>query len=39
MPYPPELMLASFPFDAPLMGALAMSIAVAREMESQRAPA
>jgi glucokinase len=39
MPYPPELMLADFPFDAPLMGALAMSIAVARDMESQRAPA
>jgi glucokinase len=39
MPFPPELMLADFPFDAPLMGALAMSIAVARQMESQRAPA
>jgi len=39
MPYPPELTLASFPFDAPLMGALAMSTAVAREILSQTAPA
>jgi glucokinase len=37
MPYPPELMLATFPFDAPLMGALAMSIAVARDLEGRRA--
>jgi glucokinase len=39
VPFPPELVLAAFPFDAPLMGALAMSTAAAREILSQGAPA
>jgi glucokinase len=39
VPFPPELVLAAFPFDAPLMGALAMSTAAAREMLSQGATA
>lgn len=39
VPYPPELMLAAFPFDAPLMGALAMSTAAAREALQAGAPA
>jgi glucokinase len=37
VPYAPELRLADFPFDAPLMGALAMSTAAAREILSQAA--
>ena len=39
VPFPPELVVADFPFDAPLMGALAMSTAAAREILSQGAPA
>ena len=39
VPYPPELMLAAFPFDAPLLGALAMSTAAAREIRQAGAPA
>ncbi|HJQ00374.1 MAG TPA: ROK family protein [Jatrophihabitans sp.] len=39
VPYPPELVLAAFPFDAPLMGALAMSTAAAREVLQAAAPA
>ena len=39
VPYPPDLMLAAFPFDAPLMGALAMSTAAAREILQAGAPA
>ena len=39
MPYPPELMLAAFPFDAPLIGALAMSTAAARRILQAGAPA
>ena len=32
VPYPPELVPAEFPFDAPLMGALALGTAAARQM-------
>lgn len=39
VPYPPELVPADFPFDAPLMGALALSTAAAREILSQGAHA
>jgi glucokinase len=39
VPFPPELVLADFPFDAPLMGALAMSTSAAREILSQGASA
>jgi glucokinase len=39
VPFPPELVLAGFPFDAPLMGALAMSSSAAREILSQGASA
>lgn len=31
VPFPPELVLADFPFDAPLMGALALGTAAARD--------
>jgi glucokinase len=39
VPFPPELVLAAFPFDAPLIGALAMSTSAAREILNQGAPA
>ncbi len=39
VPFPPELVLADFPYDAPLLGALALSTAAAREILSQAAPA
>jgi predicted NBD/HSP70 family sugar kinase len=39
VPFPPELVLAEFPFDAPLLGALALSTAAAREILSEAAPA
>jgi glucokinase len=39
VPYPPELVLAAFPFDAPLRGALAMSTAAARDILQAGAPA
>src|SRR5256714_6477612 len=32
VPYPPELVAAEFPFDAPLLGALALGTAAARQM-------
>jgi glucokinase len=38
-PFPPELVVADFPFDAPLMGALALGTAAARASSVQEAPA
>jgi glucokinase len=35
VPYPPELVRARFPYDAPLMGALALGTAAAREERTQ----
>jgi glucokinase len=35
VPYPPELVRARFPYDAPLMGALALGTAAAREGRTQ----
>ena len=31
VPYPPELVLAEFPFDAPLIGAIALAVEAARD--------
>ncbi len=41
VPFPPELVLADFPFDAPLMGALALAVEAAghRDGAAARAPA
>ena len=39
VPFPPDLIRADFPFDAPLMGALALGIAAAREVRSEEASA
>jgi glucokinase len=39
VPFPPELVIADFPFDAPLMGALALGTAAARDSLIQEAPA
>jgi glucokinase len=39
VPFPPEIVPAQFPFDAPLMGALALSTAAAREILSPAASA
>jgi glucokinase len=39
VPFPPELAVADFPFDAPLMGALALGTAAARATSNQGAPA
>jgi glucokinase len=39
VPFPPELVLADFPFDAPLMGALALGTAAARDVLSEGAAA
>jgi glucokinase len=39
VPFPPELVVADFPFDAPLMGALALGTAAARASSIQGAPA
>ncbi len=39
VPFPPEIVPAEFPFDAPLMGALALSTAAAREILSSAASA
>jgi glucokinase len=39
VPFPPELVLADFPHDAPLLGALALSTTAAREILSEAAPA
>jgi glucokinase len=36
VPYPPELVVAHFPFDAPLMGALALGTAAAAETDARR---
>ncbi|HKT01752.1 MAG TPA: ROK family protein, partial [Rugosimonospora sp.] len=33
VPYPPELRLAAFPFDAPLLGALALGLAATAELQ------
>ena len=38
VPYPPELVLANFPFDAPLMGALALGTVAARARQARGAP-
>jgi glucokinase len=39
VPYPPELVPANFPYDAPLIGALALGTAAARARLSREAPA
>ncbi len=39
VPFPPDLALADFPFDAPPMGAPALGTAAAREVLSQEASA
>jgi glucokinase len=39
VPFPPELVVAAFPFDAPLMGALALGTAAAQEVLGRGAPA
>jgi glucokinase len=39
VPFPPELVVAQFPFDAPLMGALALGIAAARDLLHHEATA
>jgi glucokinase len=39
VPYPPELAIARFPYDAPLMGALTLAITAARERLTREAPA
>lgn len=38
VPYPPELVLAHFPHDAPLLGAVAMAVDVAGDGRTQAAP-
>ncbi len=38
VPYPPELLIGAFPFDAPLMGALALGTAAARDSSIQGVP-
>jgi glucokinase len=35
VPYPPELRLAAFPFDAPLIGALALGVAAAEKFREE----
>ena len=39
VPFPPDLVCADFPFDAPLMGALALGLAAAREVRGEEASA
>jgi glucokinase len=39
VPFPPELVQAQFPFDAPLMGAIALSTAAARDVHAEGARA
>jgi glucokinase len=39
VPFPPDLVRADFPFDAPLMGALALGIAAAREVRGEEVSA
>jgi glucokinase len=38
VPYPPELVLAAFPFDAPLIGALALGVETAAAARGEGAP-
>jgi glucokinase len=38
VPYPPELVRAAYPFDAPLMGAVALGVTAAREARAGQAP-
>ena len=37
VPYPPELVLAAYPFDAPLLGALALAVSAAHEVSDPHA--
>jgi predicted NBD/HSP70 family sugar kinase len=39
VPFPPELVPADFPFDAPLIGALALACTAAREVRNEEASA
>jgi glucokinase len=39
VPFPPDLVVAQFPFDAPLMGALALGTAAARDVLDTEATA
>jgi glucokinase len=39
VPYPPELVVARFPYDAPLLGALALATSAARDRLTKRIPA
>jgi glucokinase len=39
VPFPPDLVRADFPFDAPLMGALALGLAAAREVRGEEVSA
>jgi len=39
VPFPPDLVRADFPFDAPLMGALALGLAAAREFRGEEVSA
>ena len=39
VPYPPELVVAEHPYDAPLVGALALGTIAARERLTRGAPA
>ena len=39
VPFPPDLVRADFPFDAPLMGALALGVAAAREVRGEEVSA
>jgi len=36
VPFPPELVVAAFPFDAPLMGAIALAAEAAAELPGMR---
>lgn len=38
VPYPPELVLARFPYDAPLVGALALACEAAQQLLDEQAP-
>lgn len=38
VPYPPELVLARFPYDAPLVGALALACEAGQDVLNQQAP-
>jgi glucokinase len=39
VPFPPELVLAAFPFDAPLLGAIALAIGTVGHLRRQSTPA